>query len=177
MIALSSTTGYAIKAMSCFESGVCPSAHIADIACCSGVPAPYLAKIVRLLSRHGLVATRRGYRGGIRPTRPLRQISLLDVVRAVEGEEWIGRCLLGLEDCGRPEACPMHGFWTRVRGEIEGELRRLTLEDFMHSPCEVATARPQQDGSSSRSGRPNRTQRRLNVSVVSTVNKTDLHET
>jgi Rrf2 family protein len=127
VIGLSVTTGYAIKALSCLESGDCSTHHISDIARCSGVPRPYLAKIINAMSRAGLVTTKRGYRGGIGLARPAAEISLLDIVEAIEGNDWIGDCLLGMDACSMMKTCPTQAFWQRIRREITGELRQTTL--------------------------------------------------
>ena len=63
MLSLSVTTGYAIKALMCLESGECVPRHISDIANCTGVPRAYLAKILSALAQQGLVQTKRGYCG------------------------------------------------------------------------------------------------------------------
>lgn len=133
MLSLSATTGYAIKALRCLESGTCQPHHITDIARCSRVPRPYLAKIINSLSQSGLVSTKRGYRGGIALARPAVSINLLEIVIAVEGEHWMGDCLLGLADCREPNECPTIEFWSRIRKEIERELARLTLADLIES--------------------------------------------
>jgi Rrf2 family protein len=57
-----------------------------------GVPAPYLAKSLQALCRAGIAESVRGRRGGFRLARPLEDISLLDVVLAVEGEAPAFRC-------------------------------------------------------------------------------------
>ena len=131
MISLSITTGYAIKALSCLASGTCAPHHITDIARCSGVPKPYLAKIIHSLSRRGLVTTKRGYRGGISLEGAASNISLLEVVEAVEGHEWIGDCLLGMDACSILKSCPTRDFWARIRREITEELRKTTLASVL----------------------------------------------
>lgn len=131
MLSLSQTTGYAIKALSCLDSGDCPTHHISDIARCAGVPRPYLAKIINSLSRAGLVTTKRGYRGGVRLARAADDVSLLEVVEAVEGQDWIGDCLLGIEACSILVCCPTRDFWQRIRQEITAELRRMTLASVL----------------------------------------------
>jgi Rrf2 family protein len=145
MLSLSTTTGYAIKALRCLESGVCRP-RIADIADAAGIPRPYLAKIIQSLSKSGLVFTKRGYTGGIRLVRRPEFISLLDIVIAVEGEHWMSDCLLALEDCRGPSECPTLPFWNRIRGEIEQELRRWTLSDLIKSSRGVGEASCCDDG-------------------------------
>lgn len=137
MLSLSITTGYAIRALSCLNSGACESHKIDQIARCSSVPRPYLAKIMHTLSTKGLVTTKRGYRGGILLTRPINEISLMEIVIAVEGEDWMGPCLLGLEDCGDSAGCPTRELWARIRREIEDSLGKLTLADVIRSRREL----------------------------------------
>lgn len=64
----------------------------ADLATFHGVPAAYLAKQLQALSTAGIVTTQRGRRGGYRLGRPPDQITLLDVVLAVDGDEPAFRC-------------------------------------------------------------------------------------
>jgi len=142
MISLSITTGYAIKALMCLESGDCVPRHISDIAQCTGVPRAYLAKILNAVSQQGLVQTKRGYRGGISLARRAEEISLLQIVEAVEGDQWLGECLLGMETCDILTICPTHEFWARIRREITEELRKTTLASVMASrQCRRAPAK------------------------------------
>jgi Rrf2 family transcriptional regulator, iron-sulfur cluster assembly transcription factor len=145
MLSLSQTTGYAIQALGCINGLLAPARQIGVIAKCSGVPRPYLAKIIGALSRKGLVATKRGFRGGISLTRPARDISLLEIVEAVEGEQWLGNCMLGFTDCAHHFVCPTQVFWERIRGEITAMLRQTSLADLLTARAEPparATARP-----------------------------------
>lgn len=131
MIALSQTTGYAIQALSCIHDPACRRSSITAIANCSSVPRPYLAKIVNALVRAGLLTSKRGVGGGIALAREPGAITLLQIVEAIEGPEWLGECLLGMNDCASDGACPTHVFWTRIRAEITGELTKTTLADVI----------------------------------------------
>jgi Rrf2 family protein len=127
MLCLSQTTGYAVQALRCLNEESCACRQTADIARCAGVPKPYLAKIVNSLTRLGILRAKRGVGGGISLARPPEQITLLEIVEAVEGANWLGDCLLNLADCSTERACPTHHFWQRIRGEIVDELGRTTL--------------------------------------------------
>ena len=133
MLSLSVTAGYAIKALMCLESGDCVPRHISDIAGCTGVPRAYLAKILNALSQQGLVQTKRGYRGGISLAHNPQDISLLQIVEAVEGDQWLGGCLLGMETGDVLTICPTRDFWARIRREIIEELRKTTLASLIAS--------------------------------------------
>ncbi len=133
MLSLSQTTGYAIQALVCLEFAGNRPCFIRDVAECTGLPKAYLARILNRLAHCGIVAARRGYRGGVRLSRPPSKISLLDVVEAVEGKHWIGPCMLGIERCSHDFACPTRGFWAGIRKQIETVLRTTTLEAFFQA--------------------------------------------
>lgn len=131
MLCLSQTTGYAIKALGCLTNPGAPSCFIADVARITRVPRPYLAKIINLLARHGLVISKRGYRGGIALARPPSEISLLEVVEAVEGKDWLGPCLLAIDECAQGHDCPTHAFWNDIREQIRTKLHTTTLAEVV----------------------------------------------
>jgi Rrf2 family transcriptional regulator, iron-sulfur cluster assembly transcription factor len=133
VLGLSQTTGYAIKALSCLNQPECDSRSTPEIAACARVPRPYLAKIINALAHHGLVIARRGVGGGVSLARKAEQISLLQIVEAVEGKDWLADCLLGLNDCSDLSSCPTHEFWQRISREIRTELSRRTLADLIQS--------------------------------------------
>ncbi len=146
MLSLSQTTGYAIKALACLPGIGTPPRLIAEVARCTRIPRAYLAKIVNHLVRQGLVSARRGHHGGIALARPAEKITLLDIVEAVEGPNWLGHCLLGLEECRNQQECPTHGFWMRVSQQIREQLGSTSLASviaaFPDPPtCESHTVR------------------------------------
>jgi len=71
------------------EDGAVPAARLAEF---HGVPAAYLAKTLQALSRQGIVESVPGRRGGYRLAKPPAEITLLDVVEAVEGRDPSFRC-------------------------------------------------------------------------------------
>lgn len=131
MIALSQTTGYAIQALSCIHDPACRRPSITVVASRSSVPRHYLAKIVNALVCAGLVTSKRGVGGGIALAHPPAEITLLQIVEAIDGPGWMGECLLGMNDCASNAACPTKVFWKRIRGEIAGELAKTTLADVI----------------------------------------------
>lgn len=139
MLALSATTEYAIRALKCLARGDCPTKHVTDIAHCTGVPKAYLAKVLSTLSREGLVRTKRGYQGGISLARPAEDISLLRIVEAIEGKQWLAECLLGMDDCGVHTDCPAHDFWARIRREIIQQFGKISLASLATSKQDRST--------------------------------------
>jgi Rrf2 family protein len=133
MMCFSHTTGYAIQALACMEGLGRQLCFVRDIAARTGVPRPYLARIMNQLAHQGIVSTKRGYRGGIALVRPASQITLLDVVKATEGDPWFGQCMLGIRECGdnKQLACPLREFWEDICQQIEQKLRATTLADVL----------------------------------------------
>ena len=129
MLCLSQTTGYAVQALVCLDEQDGHANLIRDIARCAGIPKPYLARIINDLVHEGLVAAKRGYRGGIALARPARNISLLQIVEAIEGPNWIAPCLLGLNDCAAHKLCPTHVVWQRISKQLKAVMGRTTLAD------------------------------------------------
>jgi len=146
MISLSTSTGYAVKAM----AHLCPDAKtpcfIRNLAKEADVPAPYLAKLVQRLSAKNLVISKRGYKGGIRLARPASEISLAEIDDAIEGGRQPDRCLLGMEICSDERSCPAHEFWKVTRAEIRKKLESTSLLDVIRFEEERARRAKQTDG-------------------------------
>ncbi len=129
MLSFSQTSGYAVLALSCLGASGSRPVLAKEISECTGVSLPYLLKLFHSLTRHGLIASKRGYCGGYTLARPAHKISLFDVVEAVEGEGWQQRCIWGLQVCRDGCRCPLHSFWQRWQRELKRELQKQTLFD------------------------------------------------
>jgi len=131
------------------EYGVRVMAHLAahddgrpvslgTIAESESLPLAYLEHLVQRLRRAGLVESRRGARGGYSLARPATDISMADVVRALEGEIVPIECITQEADgrvvCTREaetdHVCPTKILWARVQGSIVRTLTELTLADL-----------------------------------------------
>lgn len=129
MLCLSTTTGYAIKAMACIEGPGGQPVLVREIAERTGIAKPYLAKIIHAISRRGLIETKRGYRGGVLLSRRPEEITLFEITEAVEGPDSLNRCLMGYAKCSDERACPSHEFWKPTRERIVGTLLNTSLKD------------------------------------------------
>ena len=87
-----------------------------------GVPRAFLFKIVQSLANAGLVRTFRGIRGGARLEQPSVQVTLRQVIEAVEGPIRLNRCVLRPGDCPRDQVCPVHSEWCRLQRLLIAEL-------------------------------------------------------
>lgn len=137
MFSLSQTTGYAILALSCLDRCGQGLMLAKDVAACTGIPLPYLSKILNALGRSGLIEAKRGYRGGFALNRSPRDVSFHDVAVAIEGEGYLPQCMLGFVD---GEHCPDPDggmFWKRERERIERYLHKQRLADVQRSRREL----------------------------------------
>jgi Rrf2 family protein len=92
------------------------------------LPKEYLTKIFSSLARHGLVTPIRGKRGGYVLARDPREISLLDVIEAVEGPIALNFCQQLPPQCDRND-CPMRPVWTELQGLVRRKLGAVRLSD------------------------------------------------
>ena len=63
-------------------------------------------------------------------TRPASRVSLLEVVRAIDGTGLWARCILGLEECSDAMPCPAHTAWKQARSLLEDHLGSQSLVDL-----------------------------------------------
>jgi Rrf2 family transcriptional regulator, cysteine metabolism repressor len=130
------------------EYGIRVMAHLArhdgnhpislgSIADAEGLPLAYLEHLVQRLRKASLVESRRGAHGGYTLARAPEEISMADVVAALEGEIAPIECITadsdGVLTCAREgtEPCPTKLLWTRVQGSIVRTLNEMTLADLV----------------------------------------------
>lgn len=86
------------------------------------IPTSFLAKIVSQLAIAGVLRTARGARGGVSLARPAAQISVLDVVQAIDGPIELVHCLDDPEDCIFSEACSIQRTMQEAQQALTGSL-------------------------------------------------------
>lgn len=96
---------------------------------CTGIPMPYLRKILFIMGKAGLIETKRGRHGGFVLARPADQITLMDVAAAMGKHDPLPECLLELPGCSDATPCPMRSFWQKERARIEKKLEGVTVAE------------------------------------------------
>jgi Rrf2 family transcriptional regulator, cysteine metabolism repressor len=108
---------------------------LATIAEAEGLPLAYLEHLVQRLRRQGLVESTRGAHGGYKLSRPAGEITMAEVVSALEGHLAPIECITPEGTCSREVGtgapCPTKLLWTRVQGSIVRTLTDMTLEDLI----------------------------------------------
>lgn len=113
------TTDYAVRFVlylaSRGDGAVSSTTEIADEA---GIPLPYARKVLRGLVRAGIVFSQAGKSGGVRLLSPSEELTVLDIIEAMEGPLVLNRCLIRPGECSRDQFCPMHKFWKEVQSGL-----------------------------------------------------------
>lgn len=130
----SQTTQYAIRAVVMLayhqDSGPVGNAVLAENA---KIPPSYLAKILQGLVKTGIVASQRGARGGFTLLKEANEITLLDVVNAVEPIPRIKGCPLGLASHAHA-LCPVHARLDEAMAQVEAVLSSATVAELLSDP-------------------------------------------
>jgi Rrf2 family transcriptional regulator, iron-sulfur cluster assembly transcription factor len=98
-----------------------------DVARYLGVPAPYLAKILKDLVKHGLAVSHKGRGGGYAVHPAALGASIRTIVELTEGRDVFEGCLLGLKVCSDATACPVHHTWSPLKTGVLALLGKQTI--------------------------------------------------
>ncbi|MCS6786867.1 MAG: SUF system Fe-S cluster assembly regulator [Thiobacillaceae bacterium] len=94
------------------------------------LPAPTVARLLKLLGRAGLVVSQRGKAGGYGLARPAQTISVADIIAAIEGPVALTDCALGDGRCGLEHGCGTRGNWRLINQAVQVALEAVTLADM-----------------------------------------------
>lgn len=95
------------------------------------IPEDFLKKTLKLLVLAGLISTQRGVKGGIALARPAGEITLVDIIEAVEGNVALNVCLVPGHNCPNQPGCPVSRNLARAQQAMLNELRKESLEDML----------------------------------------------
>lgn len=95
------------------------------------IPPSFLAKIISQLSVAGLLNTSRGARGGVTLARDPEDISLLEVIEAIEGPIQLSVCMGREGVCPFDDHCPVLIIWCEAQNELIAKLKNTTLAQLI----------------------------------------------
>jgi Rrf2 family protein len=129
---ISQTTEYALRAVVYLAQHPSESWTTRQIAAATRVPAGYLSKVLQGLSRSGLITSQRGRHGGFQLTGDPAQLTVLQVINAVEPIRRIHSCPLKLttHDGG---LCPLHKRLDETIEQVENSFRNTTVLELLGS--------------------------------------------
>jgi Rrf2 family protein len=123
---------YAIRAMMYLAAR--PAGEVSslrDVGREQNIPESFLAKIFQNLVHSGLVISQRGARGGFALARPGSQITVAQVVQAIDGPVSLNGCVLWPETCERSQSCAMHRVWICAQERMMDVLNDVTFAELV----------------------------------------------
>lgn len=137
---ISQTAEYALRAIVYLADQSDAPQTTQQIAEATRVPVAYLAKVMQALSRAALVRAQRGLHGGFTLAMPARQLTVLDVVRAVDPLRRIEHCPLGIKS--HQSLCPLHRRLDSAVAMVEKALGSSTIAELLAKPKRGKAIKP-----------------------------------
>lgn len=125
---------YALRALISGLNGTASGGFRVEDACReASVPESFTRKGFQRLVREGILETVRGPGGGYCLKNAPNRISVLEIIRVVDGPDMYNDCVMGLSRCADAAPCPIHKIWKRMKGKLIRELEQTTLQQMMRS--------------------------------------------
>jgi Rrf2 family protein len=131
MLGISRQTDYAVRVvlhLACLEEGA--QVSIAEISESRNLPMPFVRRLIRPLVSRGILASARGSAGGLRLARKASEITLLEVVQAMEGEVALNHCVDGHKGCPLSAGCPVQSVWSGATQALERHLGAIHFDSL-----------------------------------------------
>jgi FeS assembly SUF system regulator len=100
----------------------------------AGLPLPVVSKILKQLTHEGILVSHRGAKGGYGLARTADEISVTEIIGALEGPIALTECTLGPGHCDQEVSCLLRTPWQRINQAVHSALSRVTLADLAQPP-------------------------------------------
>jgi FeS assembly SUF system regulator len=134
MLRVSKLTDYATEAMAVLAAAPARVHNAQELAERVRLEAPTVSKLLKQLAQAGLVESFRGVNGGYRLARAPEQISIADIVIAIEGPIGMTECSAQAGLCDHETHCGVRVNWQRINDAIAGALAGVSLADMLKTP-------------------------------------------
>ncbi len=124
-------TDYAVRCILYLAQASEQVANVTEVSRKMHIPKTFLAKIFQKLAKAGLVESIRGMNGGFRLAKKPSEISLLDIMVAIQGPLCINVCAVDSKKCARSASCSVHPVWVDLRKEVNERLRQQTVSHLL----------------------------------------------
>ena len=95
-----------------------------------GIPYHFLGKILQDLTYKGLLVSQKGPTGGFRLGMPAHDITLLQIVEAIDGPGFRSNCVLGFQECSESNPCAAHEKWRDIKEKIHAMLASRNVAEM-----------------------------------------------
>lgn len=96
------------------------------------IPRHFLSKILQQLVRAGLLESMKGPNGGFKLSKKPEKITLLHIIKAIDGLEVFTRCGIGFKKCSDDHPCPIHHDFKKVRDKVHELFKEKTLKELVY---------------------------------------------
>jgi Rrf2 family protein len=132
---LTNTCKYAIRALIYIALyGKDKRLNIKDIAKGLDVPEPFLGKIMQILSKHKILASQRGIRGGFVFNKDPHEVTFYEIIKIIDGDDIFHQCILGVRICTMSpeyaENCPFHIKLDPIQEKLLHVFKNNSIGDF-----------------------------------------------
>ncbi|HEX2595501.1 MAG TPA: SUF system Fe-S cluster assembly regulator [Luteimonas sp.] len=134
MLRVTKLTDYATVVLTVLAARPGDVLSAAELAEQAGLEVPTVAKLLKPLAQAGLVAGFRGTNGGYRLARAAGEISLVEIVEAMEGPLGMTECSVHAGSCGIEHSCGVRANWRRINDVVSDALRGVTLAQMLAPP-------------------------------------------
>jgi FeS assembly SUF system regulator len=131
MLRVTKLTDYATVVLTVLASDAASVLSASELAERAGLEAPTVAKVLKPLAQAGLVAGFRGANGGYRLARDAADISLVEIVEAMEGPLGMTECSVHAGQCGIEDSCGVRANWRRINDVVADALRGVSLAQML----------------------------------------------
>ena len=132
MLRLGKLTDYAVVILGEFVKSPKDKMTASLLAKRTGLPAPTVAKVLKLLAQGNITIGQRGSQGGYGLARPAPQITVADIIGAMEGPIALTDCVSDAQDrCAAESFCSLHGNWETVNRTVQQALSGISLVDMV----------------------------------------------
>jgi Rrf2 family protein len=100
---------------------------IKEIAEHNNISFHFLGKILQTLTQKGILISYKGPKGGVQLAKSPKEITVLQVVEAIDGLDFFQKCVIGMPTCGDDAPCALHSKWGKIRQEIYEMLSRKSI--------------------------------------------------
>jgi FeS assembly SUF system regulator len=101
-----------------------------QVATAARLPLPVVRKILKVLTREGLLDSHRGSKGGYSLARPPEQISAAEMIAALDGPIGLTECAIHPGQCGQEASCYVREPWQQINAVVQHALNSVTLADL-----------------------------------------------
>lgn len=130
MLRVTKLADYGIVMLTFFATDQESTCTARDIANSARLPLPVVSKVLKLLSKAGLLTSQRGIKGGYALAHPPQQITVASIIRAVEGPIAVTECSEKNHDCDLVRGCPVRTNWHLINRAIHSALEQITLDQM-----------------------------------------------